>query len=303
MGYSKVSIIILNWNGKDDTVECLESLKKITYPNYNVVVVDNNSKGDDVKVLREMFGEFIQIIENNKNYEFAEGNNIGIRYALTKGTDYILLLNNDTIVDPEFLSEMVKIAEDDSEIGIVGPKIYFYDKPDHIWFAGGNINMWRCKTWHADQGEIDNEQYDSLQEVDYITGCALLVKREVIETIGLLDPDYLSYYEDTDWCVRAKQRGYKIVYVPKAKLWHKGGSSTGGGNTSYDSLFRSKRKGRNVILFMRKNAKLKHWLIFPFFALADLVHIIIRETLRGNIKSIIALMKGIVSNLSLKTNK
>jgi len=303
MNSPKVSIIILNWNGKDDTIECLESLRKITYPNYDVVVVDNDSKGDDVKVLREMFGEYIHIIENNKNYEFAEGNNIGMRWALKKGIDYVLLLNNDIIVDPEFLSEMVKVAENDQQIGMVGPKIYFYDNPDKIWFAGGNISMWRCKTWHTGKGEIDDGQYDSLQEVDYITGCALLVKREVIEKIGMLDPDYLSYYEDTDWCIRAKQHGYKIVYVPTAKLWHKGGTSTGGGHTSYDSLFRAKRKGRNVLLFMRKNAKLEHWLVFPFFAMVGLVHIIIRETLRGNVRSVFALMKGIASNFNLKTDK
>lgn len=300
MNYPKVSIIILNWNGKNDTIECLESLKKITYLNYETIVVDNGSKGDDVKVLRDMFGEYIYIIENYKNYGFAEGNNVGMRYALKKGTDYILFLNNDTVVDPQFLSELVASAESDPLIGIVGPKIYFYDEPNKIWFAGGNISMWRCNTWHIGKGELDKGQYDIIQEVDFITGCALLAKRQAIERIGMLDPEYLSYYEDADWCIRAKRQGDKIMYVPKAKLWHKGSSSTGGGYTSYDNPFRAQRKGRNLLFFMRKNAKLKHWLVFPFFACAYLIRTILRETSRGNTKAVIALLKGIALNFDLK---
>jgi len=153
---------------------------------------------------------------------------------------------------------------------------------------------------HTGKGETDSGQHDSLREVDYISGCALLVRKQVIEKIGMLDPVYHSYYEDTDWCVRAKRQGYKIIYVPESKLWHKGSSSTGGGYTSYESLFRAQRKGRNVLLFMRKNAKFKHWLVFPFFALVGLVNVGIRETLQGNTKAVIALMKGIASNVNLK---
>ncbi len=254
-------------------------------------------------MLRNTFGDFIFLIKNGKNYGFTEGNNIGMRYAIKKGTDYILLLNNDTVVDPSFLSELVKAAESDLKIGIVGPKIYYYDNPKMIWFAGGKISMWRCNTWHTGKGEIDDGKYDSFQDVDYITGCALLVKKQVIENIGLLDTDYLSYYEDADWCVRAKRQGYEIMYAPKARLWHKGSSSTGGGYTSYDSLFRAQRKGRNILLFMRKNAKLKHWLLFPFFGLVGFVHIIMREALRGNAKAAVALMKGVASNINLKKQR
>jgi len=146
MKYPHVSIIILNWNGKEDTIKCLQSLRKTRYSNYEIVVVDNGSTGDDVKVLGEIFGDYIHIIKNDRNYEFAEGNNIGMRYALKKDTDYILLLNNDTVVDPEFLTELVTMAESDPRFGILGSKIYFYDNPNKIWFAGGNISLWRCKT-------------------------------------------------------------------------------------------------------------------------------------------------------------
>ena len=141
MIYPRVSVVILNLNGLEHTLECLESLKKITYPNYDVIVVDNASNGDDVKILREKSGDYVHIIENDKNYGFAEGSNIGMRYALrTFCPAYLLLLNNDTVVAPDFLDELVKVAESSDEIGIVGPKIYYYDFEGHkyvIWFAGG----------------------------------------------------------------------------------------------------------------------------------------------------------------------
>lgn len=294
-----VSIIILNWNGKDDTIECLESLRKISYPNYEIIVVDNGSEGDDVNILKKVFGNYINIIEADKNYGFAEGNNIGMRYALKKMADYILLLNNDTVVDSEFLSELVRAAESDSKIGIVGPKIYFYSDPDKIWFAGGNLSMWRCKTWHTGLREIDKGQYDSQREADYITGCALLVKKQVIEKIGMLYSNYFAYYEEVDWCIHAKKVGYKVKYVPRAKLWHKISSSTGGGYSPTKAFL----KGRNSIIFMKKNAEFKHWLVFPFFACGYLIRTFLRETLRGNGKAVIALMKGIASNLSLNKNE
>ncbi len=306
MNFPNVSIIILNWNGKNDTIECLESLKKITYPNYTVIVVDNGSEGDDIDLLRKKFGDYIHVIENDKNYEFAEGNNIGIRYALRKGTSYILLLNNDTVVDPGFLNELIKIAESDKQIGMVGPKIYFYDTPDKIWFTHQTIDLWRCKIQNVGLGESDGGQYNSLQEVDCISGCAMLVKREIIEKVGMLDPGYLSYYEDTDWCIRIKKNGYKMVYVPKARLWHKGSSSTGGtggGCNSYGSLFRAQRRGRNRLLLMRKNANFRHWLVFPFFALINLIRVVIREIYHGNGQKMIALIKGISSNISFKKNE
>ena len=138
----KVSIIILNWNSLDDTVHCLESLEKITYPNYDIIVVDNGSKGNDAEILREKFKGYIHIIENDKNYGFPEGCNIGMRYALKNSApDYILLLNNDTTVAPDFLAEMVKIAESDPLIGIAGPKIYFYHEPYKIQSVGLQIDL------------------------------------------------------------------------------------------------------------------------------------------------------------------
>jgi len=138
----KVSIIILNWNGLKDTTECLESLKKVTYPNYEVIAMDNGSQGSDVQVLQEKFGDYIHLIQNDKNYGFPEGCNIGMRYALIRGADCILLLSNDTVVDSEFLTEMVKVAEADSSIGITRSKIYYYYELNRIQAVGRKINWW-----------------------------------------------------------------------------------------------------------------------------------------------------------------
>lgn len=218
----KVSIIILNWNGLEDTIECLESLKRITYPNYEVIVVDNGSKGNDARVLQERFGDYANIIQNDRNYGYTGGNNIGIRHALDNSSpDYFLILNNDIVVAPDFLTEMVRVAEDDDSIGILGPKIYYYDFPKTIQSAGCRVSMIRGISTIIGNKEIDNGQYDTVQEAGHVMGCCLLIKREVVEKIGLFDESYFCYWDETDYCTRARKAGYKVIYVPKARMWHK----------------------------------------------------------------------------------
>lgn len=248
MTYPKVAIIILNWNGLEDTIECLESLQKITYPNYEVIVVDNGSEGNDVEVLREKFGEHIHLIENDRNYGFAEGNNIGMSYASENlNPDYVLLLNNDTTVDLNFLTELVNVAVSDPSIGIVGPKIYYYDETDKVFSIGGKINAWTGRAPFIGWGKIDHGQFEEIREVDYVSGCALLIKQNVIKKIGLLNTEYFSYSEDAEWCVKARKVGHKIICVPKAKLWHKIAS------TAMRSKLYLYYITRNRFLFMRRN--------------------------------------------------
>jgi len=220
--YAKVSIIILNWNGLKDTVECLESLKKVTYPNYEVIVVDNGSKGNDVQVLEERFGDYIHLIRNDRNYGYTGGNNIAIRYVLKNSSpDYFLILNNDTIVAPDFLGQMIKVAESDASIGIVGPKVYYYDFPSRIQSAGAKINMRTSQNSLIGIKQIDTGQFDTQQEADYVSGCCLLIKKELIQKVGLFDESYFCYWDETDYCARAREAGYKVVYTPEAKMWHK----------------------------------------------------------------------------------
>ena len=230
MNHPKVSIITLNWNGLEDTTECLESLKKVTYPNYEVIVVDNGSEGNDAQVLKEKFSDYIQLIQNDKNYGCGEGFNTGIRYVLANSQPkYILIVNNDGVVDANFLDELVRVAEGDERIGIVGPKIYYYDyegRKDIIWSAGGNIRRWALKI-HRQVGENDDDlpRYQTITSVDWISGAVLMFKSCLTEKVGLLNPWYFIGHEDIEYCLKARWYGFKIVYVPTAKAWHKVGAT------------------------------------------------------------------------------
>ena len=230
MNQPKVSVITLNWNGLENTIECLESLKKINYPNYEVIVVDNGSEGNDAQVLEEKFGDYIHLIKNDRNYGAAGGLNIGMRYALNNSNpDYLLLLDNDTVVDPEFLTEMVKVAEADPAIGIATAKIYYYDEPDRLQFVSGKMDFWRGDIIGMrgverllGRKEIDRGQHDSIKETEQIGFWCALLKRRSVESIGLFDEKYFLAWEGADYCLRIWEAGYKIVYTPKARVWHKG---------------------------------------------------------------------------------
>ncbi|MFH0852166.1 MAG: glycosyltransferase family 2 protein [bacterium] len=246
----KVFIIVLNWNGLKDTEECIESLKKIDYPDYKIVVVDNGSTDGSDEIIPKKHFQDVAFIETKSNLGFAGGNNIGIKHALDNGADYILLLNNDTTVEPDFLSKLVKAAEGDKKIGIVGPMIFFYDEPDRVWFGGGKINWSKIRGSHLDYNTVKKRDHALSDEemekeknkvVDYITGCCLLIKREVVEKIGYLNDDYFLYYEDADWCMRAKKAGWQSVVVPASYIYHKQSKSTV--EFSYPYIYYHSRNG------------------------------------------------------------
>lgn len=230
MEYPKVSILILNWNGLEDTAELLESLKRMTYPSYEVVVIDNASDGNDIEVLEEGFGDYIQTIQNDTNRGVGEGFNIGIRHVQENSKpDYILIMNNDLVVAPNYLDELVRAAESDDRIGIVGPKIYYYDydgRKDMIWSAGGRVRWWGLKI-HTQIGEGDEDlpRYQTESEVDWISGCVLMFRSSLTEKVGLLNPWYFIGHEDVEFCLKARKQGYSVVYVPAAMVWHKVGTS------------------------------------------------------------------------------
>ncbi len=212
---NKVAIIILNYNGKKDTIECLESLQKIYQKaaKASVIVVDNGSSDESVEEIRRSFPE-VDLIANKKNLGFSEGNNIGIKQALKKGSDYILLLNNDTVIAPSLIEELLK-ASQKTKSEIVSPKIYFapgyefhktrYKNKDLgkvIWYAGGKIDWKNVLTSHRGVDSVDIGQFDEEKETDFATGCAMLVKREVFNKIGFFDPVYFAYFEDADFSQR-----------------------------------------------------------------------------------------------------
>lgn len=217
----RVAIIVLNWNGLVDTLECLESLAGLDYPSFEVVVVDNGSTDGAVEAVRTCFPQ-VTLIENGENLGFTGGNNVGLRHALLQEADYVLLLNNDTEVAPDFLRCLVEAMEADPRVGIAGPTVCYYERPDLIWSAGGAIDWRRGRTWMVGLNTADAGQFGDLpRPVDFVTGCAMLVKREVVERVGLLDERFFAYYEEAEWCVRAQRAGFSIIHVPQAKVWHK----------------------------------------------------------------------------------
>lgn len=235
-----LSIIILNWNGWENTLGCLESLYDISYPNYRVILVDNGSTNRSVEIIKNWVDQKkrnpsysrikTSFIINKKNEGFVGGNNIAIKQILREGkSDYILLLNNDTIVDRDFLTGLIKIADSDKGIGIVGPKIYYHDfkgKKNVIQSAGATINLYTgVATWYGEK-KIDRRQFEKIRTVGYITGACLLIKCEAIKKIGILNDKLFAYFEDVDWCLRAKEKGYDVVYAPGSTIWHKGGETS-----------------------------------------------------------------------------
>jgi len=254
-----VYIILVNWNGKNDTLECLSSLQKVSYSNFKILVVDNASHDGSVEAIRTDFPN-VELLVNKENLRFAGGNNIGIQYALQNNADYILLLNNDTTVEPNFLSELIIVAGNQNEIGIVGAKIFYYTDNKRIWFAGGTINLKTGITKHRGIRTIDVGQFNNEEEVGYITGCCMLVKREVIDKIGMLDESYFIYGEDADWCLRAKKVGFKLMYAPSSVAYHKVSVSSGG-NFSW---FKNWNKLKSNLRLLWRYADWYYWFIIPF---------------------------------------
>lgn len=242
-----IAIVIVNWNGAKDTIACLTSIAamKKNDADLTVIVVDNGSKDDSVKRIGKAH-PWVTILSLDENRGFAGGNNVGITYAMHHGSEYIWLLNNDTVVDADALSVVDAFA--DSTVGIAGSKIYFapgreYHKDRYkqsergrvIWYAGGIIDWSTMLASHLGVDEVDHGQYDRSGETPFVTGCSLMMRRSVVDAIGLLDERLYLYLEDLDFCLRAKRAGYRLVYYPASLLWHvNAGSSGGPGNALHD---------------------------------------------------------------------
>lgn len=259
-----VSIILINYNSSEDTVECLESLVQIKTPNckYTIIVVDNASK-DVFELPASLEKSNIEVVRSDANKGFTGGNNLGIYYGIEKyNSDYVLLLNNDTTVDADFLKELVKTAESDPRIGMVGSKIYFskgreyhtnsYEKAELgkvLWYAGGSIDWNHLAAFHRGVDEVDRGQFDTQTESDFATGCSVLVKREILEKVGTFDKRFFLYLEDVDWSVRVTKAGYKVAFCPNSLVWHKNAGSSGGSGSKMQEYYQT----RNRFLFTFKH--------------------------------------------------
>lgn len=242
-----IFVIILNWKGWQDTIECLESLLRNDYKNFRVVVIDNHSEDESYEKLLEWCRDRdrFSVFQTKANLGFAGGNNVGIKYALENNAEYILLLNNDTVVTDNFLSSLIKTAKEEDP-GIMGCKI-LHHSDDRIWYLGGKMSWLRGGAYHPGKGRMDRKIAKNPFEVDFITGCMMLIKREVFGKIGLLDESYFLYNEDADYCLRASRARIRMVVDPLTIIYHKE-RSTDGGWKPYHIYYLI----RNKLIFMKR---------------------------------------------------
>ena len=285
---ARVAIIVLNWNGWRDTLECLASLQKLDYPNYEIVIVDNGSTDESRDEIRKAYPD-LAILQMADNLGFAAANNYAIRYVVDKGADFVWLLNNDTVVDHEALRALVTEVLSDRRIGMVGSKIRRYYQPRTIGFAGGVINMPTARTRHVGAHELDVGQWDVPRDVDYVSGCSMLISRELVEDVGLMDRRFFLFFEETDWAVRARQKGWRVLYQPRSTIWHKGSASA-----RLDSPYMVFHFARSMLLFAKKHPSSR----VPFAVITAAVFWVVRPLLQGNLKAALAGVRGVVSGLA-----
>jgi len=281
----RVFIIILNWNGLEDTLECLESVFKLDYPNFRVVIVDNHSSDGSVEVLAKEYPK-VKMIENHENLGYAGGNNIGIRHAIEEGAELVWLLNNDAVVESETLAKLIRVSEQSPQIGLVSPVIWSYGEPRQMQFSGTEFD------WSDFVKETDEES-QTFQNKDIrisvsLVGTALLIRRSIIEKAGYLNEKYFAYSEDNEYSVRVAKLGYSNVIVNSAKIYHKGSSSTSGEKKPIQMYFRT----RNLYFLWMDNIEgLKKWKYF-FRYLAYVISVVAEVRNEGLQESINACFDG-----------
>ena len=251
--YPLISIITVNYNHSDVTCDLIESLNKISYPNIEIIVIDNCSPDDDPTIIKHKYPNII-LVENPINYGFAAGNNYGLMRARGK---YIMLLNNDTVVTENFIEPLLEKFESDSDIGAISPKIKYFHTPDTIQYAGYTpIDPRTMRNFSIGFNEVDKGQHDDDRETAYTHGAAMMVPMEVVKEIGMMSYIFFLYYEEADWCARIKNAGYKMFYVHNSLIYHKESISTG-----KLSAMKIYYQNRNRLVFMRRNIKGKDFYI------------------------------------------
>jgi GT2 family glycosyltransferase len=221
----KVALLILTWNRRDDVLRCVASLQRLTYPNYVPVVIDNASTDDTVAALQASYPA-LTLIRNPRNLGYAGGNNVGLRWALAQSADYVQIINNDTEVTPDMITELVRVAEEDPAIGVVGCRNILMEDPRRLWGAYGELTYGPFIVRTAGEGALDGPAWQVVKDVDWVIGNGYLWRRAALERVGLLDDTLFAYNEDVDWCLRARAAGFRVVYAGTAAIVHKGGSSS-----------------------------------------------------------------------------
>jgi GT2 family glycosyltransferase len=256
----KVGVLLLNWNGGEFTIPCIHSLLAMSYPPWRILVWDNGSTDGSPDRIAQMFPQAC-VLQSPTNIGCSAGNNAGIRRLLEEGAEYVWVLNNDTVVDRECLSALLHEMQTDPGVAVATGKILYSTPPHLIWYAGADWKPWLLTVRHRGQLNPDRGRYDQPADVEFVSGCCMLIRRSAFEAVGLFDERFFFYHEDVDWCLRASQAGLRLRYVPQAVLWHKASASlhkntlgTSGGVTSPWGYFLTFRNGLFII---RKYAD--HW--------------------------------------------
>ncbi|MEM8762253.1 MAG: glycosyltransferase family 2 protein [Bacteroidota bacterium] len=286
-----VSIITVNYNESLVTMEFLESVRKLTYPKVEVIVVDNASPNDDPDAIKTAFPE-IQLIKSHENLGFAGGNNLGVKHS--KG-EFLLFVNNDTIVPEHFLEPLLETLQNDSNIGMVSPKIKFHWDPTLIQYAGYTpMNKWTIRNSSIGYHQKDDGTYDVPKETQSIHGAAMMVPRRVVDAVGMMTEIYFLYYEEHDWAEMIKRAGYKIFYQPKSYILHKESVSTG-----KFSPLKTYYISRNRILFARRNFKpLSLFVSLVFQVLVSIPKNLLKFTVKREFEHLKAFWRAVSWNLT-----
>jgi GT2 family glycosyltransferase len=286
----RTAIVLLNWNSGEMTAGCIRSLLAMNASDFEIAVVDNGSKDASVEYLRTRFPQ-ITVVPQDHNLGFAAGCNVGMKLALEWGAKYVLPLNNDTVVDAEFLTELERAADEHPKAGMISPKIYFWDAPDHLWWAGGEFNVWGGIPKHRGRRQLDQGQFDTMTEVDWATGCAALIRCDMLARVGLFDESLFGNVEDLDLSLRMRKAGFQIVYAPLAKLWHKEGVDY---RKNVGECLRKFTGTRNLLIVMQKHANAAQWVTFlPNFLLRHVAFYIGLSMVRRDFRSAWAVLRGI----------
>jgi|WetSurMetagenome_2_1015567.scaffolds.fasta_scaffold01540_12 GT2 family glycosyltransferase len=295
--------IMLNWNEYHHTVPCIDSLKNSTIPFDKIIILDQASEdGSGEKLYKLYLGdEQILILQNEKNYGFAVGMNIGIQKALSMGAEYVFIINNDTIVDKECIKTLFKVLKQKELAAVAGPAIMYYSKPEKLWQSGGYFNKLKMGITVPNKGKLYSEIDHDISEVSFLTGCALLVPENTFKKVGVFDPDYFFYGDDVDYGLRIINEGMKMYFVPEAKVWHKIEDIAIDRTTPY-VLF---HLAKSTIIMLRKrfSGLEKIYGIFLEFSVYTLFRIwqIIKG--RKGYDSLIAWFNGLIQGMTTKINK
>jgi GT2 family glycosyltransferase len=288
----KTLIVVLNWNSRDMTKECIQSLLAMERDSFKILVIDNGSRDGSVEYLRETFPQ-VEVAANGRNLGFAAGCNVGMTRAVAENFKYVLLVNNDTIVDPALLRELLQQAEENPKAGIVSPKIYYFKPPDAIWWVGGTYSCWTGLAKHVDLRAKDTGKYDAPRNLDWATGCVMLCRTESLAVAGLFDEQIFGNGEDVDLSLRMRKLGYVVRYAPAARVWHKEGIDY---KKNVGEYVRTFTLVRNLLWLMHKHAKPYQWITFwPVFAGYYLPKLILLSASRGDFRSCWAVFQGVAA--------